>query len=108
MLILLICGRRSLDENIASELAPKARSLGGLSNTAYTARQAAYDIKKLRGMRWVQRKGNSRRYEPLPVGLRAMAAPIVIRDDAIKPLAAAQCGLKPGRRPTQTAPIDAH
>lgn len=92
----------------ASELACKARNLGGLSDPAYTARQAAYDIKKLRGKQWVQRKGNSRRYELLPVGLRAMAALVVIRDDVIKPLLAAQCGLKPGRRPTQTAPIDAH
>lgn len=92
----------------ASEVASKARSLGGLPDAAYTSRQAAYDIKKLRGKQWVQRKGNSRRYEPLPVGLRAMAALIVIRDDVIKPLLAAQCRLKPGRPPTQSAPIDAH
>jgi hypothetical protein len=37
-----------------------------------------------------------------------MAALIVLRDDVIKPLLAAQGRLKPGRRPTRTAPIDEH
>jgi hypothetical protein len=92
----------------ASDVARKTQSLGGLPDAAYTARQAAYDLKKLRGKQWVQRKGNSRRYETLLYGLRAMAALIVIRDDVIKPLLAARGRLQPGRRPTQTAPTDAH
>ncbi len=56
----------------------------------------------------VERKGNSRRYEALSDGLRAMAALITIRDDVIKPLLASRGRLKRGRRPTKTAPIDAH
>jgi hypothetical protein len=36
----------------------------------YGPRQAAYDLKKLRGKRIVRRIGHTRRYEPLPTGLR--------------------------------------
>jgi hypothetical protein len=92
----------------AGDVANRARTLGGLPDNAYGTRQAAYDLKKLRGKQLVERKGNSRRYQPLPDGLRAMAALITIRDDVIKPLLASRCRLKRGRRPTKTAPIDAH
>ncbi len=37
-----------------------------------------------------------------------MVALVVIRDDVIKPLLAANCRLKSGRRPVKGAPIDAH
>jgi len=37
-----------------------------------------------------------------------MAALVVLRDDVIKPLLAGQGSLKRGRRPTSSAPIDAH
>jgi hypothetical protein len=73
---------------------PFRRKLENFPRTVAGSRQAAYDIKRLRGKQWVQRKGNSRRYEPLPVALRAMAALIVIRDDAIERLLAARCGLQ--------------
>jgi hypothetical protein len=92
----------------AGDIANRARALGGLPDGAYRPRQAAYDLKKLRGKQLVERKGNSRRYEALPDGLRAMAALITIRDDVIKPLLASRGRLKRGRRPTKTAPIDAH
>jgi hypothetical protein len=92
----------------SGDVANRARALGGLPDNAYGPRQAAYDLKKLRGKQLVERKGNSRRYQPLPDGLRAMAALITIRDDVIKPLLASRCRLKRGRRPTKTAPIDAH
>jgi hypothetical protein len=91
----------------SGDVANKARALGGLSDNAYVSRQAAYDLKKLRGKQLIQRKGNSHRYEPLPDGLRAMAALITIRDDVIKPLLASRGRLKRGRPPTKTAPLDA-
>jgi len=52
----------------ATDVARKARALGGLADAAYGARQAAYDIKKLRAKQWVQRRANSHRYETIPVG----------------------------------------
>ena len=92
----------------AGEVACKVRSLGGLPESAYSPRQAAYDLKKLRGKQMVPRKPRSRRYEELPDGLRAMAALVVLRDDVIKPLLAGQGNLRRGRRPSKSAPIDAH
>jgi len=90
------------------EVAAKVRSLGGWPEGEYNPRQAAYDLKKLRGKGMVERKPHSQRYEALPDGLRAMAALVVLRDDVIKPLLAGQGSLKRGRRPTSSAPIDAH
>jgi repressor of nif and glnA expression len=58
----------------ASELAEKVRAMSGEAESAYGPRRAAYDLKKLRGKGMVRKIGASRRYEPLPAGLRAMAA----------------------------------
>ena len=52
----------------ASDLARQVHSMSGRPESAYGARRAAYDIKKLRGKGMVQKIGNSRRYEPLPQG----------------------------------------
>ena len=70
--------------------------------------QAAYDLKKLRGKQIVRRIGHTRRYEPLPSGLRAMTALLVLRNKAIKPLLAAAQPLCPTRGPHNPKPIDRH
>jgi hypothetical protein len=92
----------------ARDVTGKVQALGGLAYQDYSTRQAAYDLKKLRGKLLVQRKGTSQRYESSPEGLRAMVALAVIRDDVIKPLLASNGHLKRGRRPVKGAPIDAH
>ena len=71
-------------------------------------RQAAYDLKKLRGKHIVRRIGHTRRYEPLPSGLRAMTALVVLCNKAIKPLLAAAQPLHPIRGPRNPKPIDRH
>src|SRR6516164_1696788 len=45
----------------ASELAAQVRERSGQAESAYGPRQAAYDIKKLRGKELVQKRGHSRR-----------------------------------------------
>ena len=90
----------------ARDVASHVRARGELA--VYTSRQAAYDLKKLRGKSLVERKGTSHRYESSSEGLRAMVALVVIRDDVMKPLLASGCRLQSGRRPTKGAPIDAH
>lgn len=68
---------------------------------------AAYDLKKLKHI--VRRMGHTRRYDPLPTGLRAITALLVLRDKAIKPLLAAArllhaaCGRTP-KRPLPSHP----
>lgn len=92
----------------ATEVANQVRTMGGLLNSGYGTRQAAYDIKKLRGKQMLEKYPRSRRYQALPEGLRAMAALVLLRDKVIKPLLASQCHLKRGRKPRNQTPIDAH
>jgi hypothetical protein len=56
--------------------------------------RAAYDLKKLRGKQILQRIGQTARYQPLAHGLRAIAAPVLLRDKAIKPLDAHYAALR--------------
>src|SRR5438270_11024908 len=74
----------------------------------HSPRHAAYDLKKLRGKQILRRIGHTRRYEPLPAGLRAMTALLVLRNKAIKPLLAAAQPLRPPRGAHNPKPIDAH
>ena len=72
----------------------------------YDRRRAAYDIKKLRGKGLVRKVPKSRRYEPTPEGLRAMAALVVLRDKVIKPLLANRGRLRAGSKPRNRGPLD--
>lgn len=92
----------------ASDVATKVRAIGGPSTAQYHVRQAAYDLKKFRGKEFVRKVGKSRRYEPTPSGLRAMACLFVLREKVIKPLLAASCQTKRGARPVNPTPIDQH
>jgi hypothetical protein len=92
----------------ASEVAARVRAIGNQHHAHYGPRQAAYDLKKLRGKHIVARIGRTRRYEALPSGLRAMTALIVLRNKAIKPLLAAARPLRPTRRAYNPQPIDTH
>jgi hypothetical protein len=92
----------------ASEVAARVRALSNPSPLLYGPRHAAYDLKKLRGKQIVRRIGHTRRYEPLPTGLKAMTALLVLRNKAIKPLLAAARPLHPARGTHNPTPIDAH
>jgi hypothetical protein len=73
----------------ASQVSAEVRARSGQPESDYSPRQAAYDIKKLRGKGLIQKCGNSRRYAAIPEGLRAMAALVILRDKVIRPLLAA-------------------
>src|ERR1700758_2287363 len=88
----------------ASDIAARVRE----RCAQYGPRHAAYDLKKLRGKQIIRRIGHTRRYEPLPTGLRAMTALLVLRNKAIKPLLAAARPLHPARGTRNPKPIDAH
>jgi hypothetical protein len=92
----------------AAEVATRVCALGRQSPSPYDPRQAAYDLKKLRGKDIVCRIGHTRRYQPLPTGLRAMTALVVLRNKAIKPLLAAAQPLQPTRGTQNPKPIDLH
>ena len=70
----------------ASELADEVHHARG-AKASYTARQAAYDLKKLRGKGLIEKVENAaHRYQPTPDGLRSMTALIVLRDKVLNPL----------------------
>jgi hypothetical protein len=92
----------------ASDVAARVRALSKQSPCQYGPRHAGYDLKKLRGKHIVRRIGHTRRYEPLPTGLRAMTALLVLRNKAIKPLLAAAQPRHPARGAHNPKPIDAH
>jgi hypothetical protein len=72
-----------------SDLAGQVHRHGGHAACSYTARRAAYDLKKFRGKQIVRRIGGTGRYEPVASGLKTLAALIVLRHHVIKPLLAA-------------------
>jgi len=92
----------------SSELAAQVRTITGATQDAYTPRQAAYDLKKLRGKNLVRKMGTSRRYEIVPEGLQAMTALLVLREKVIKPVLAGAGKPRRGPKPKHQSPIDAH
>jgi hypothetical protein len=91
-----------------SELARQVRALSNQSESDYGPRRAAYDLKKLRGKKIIRRIGQTRRYESLPKGLRAMAALVVLRNKAIKPLLAGAQEQRPSRGAQNPSALDRH
>lgn len=73
---------------------------------SYRPRQAAYDLKKLRGKHLVARLGKSHRYQVSAQGLRILAGLMVLRDKVIQPLLARATRLKRGRKPKNRHPLD--
>ena len=88
-----------------SELAAKVR---GITGGEYTSRQAAYDLKKLRGKNVVRKVGASRRYETVCEGLQNIAALLVLREKVIKPVLAGAGKPRRGPKPKHQNAIDAH
>jgi hypothetical protein len=89
-----------------SDLAREVRALSGEIESEYGPRRAAYDIKKLRAKGMVRKIGKSRRYEPVPEGLRAMTALVVLREKIVRPLLAASLDPEPSSQPANLTPID--
>ncbi len=73
-----------------------------------SSRQAAYDLKKLRGKNLVHKIQNSRRYQPVPQALRQMTALLVLRDKVIKPVLAGAGKTRPGPKPKYQNQADLH
>ncbi|MFQ5647375.1 MAG: hypothetical protein ACE5GM_10625 [bacterium] len=82
----------------ASELAEKMKeNSSDFYAGSYTARNASYDLKKLRGKKLVRLINRSRRYEATREGLHSMAAFITLRENVLMPLLA---GASKGRKIT--------
>ena len=73
--------------------------------TGYTIRQAAYDLRKLRGKDLVTKPGRTRRYQIPADAARTIAALLTLRDHVIAPILA---GVRSPRRGRQTHHLDHH
>ena len=89
-----------------ADLAEKVQQM--TNDAAYTLRQAAYDLKKLRAKNLVERIGRSRRYAVPAVALKAMTALLVLKDKVIKPVLAHLHAPLERPRPEQASPLDEH
>jgi hypothetical protein len=89
-----------------ADLAEKMQQM--TNNAAYTLRQAAYDLKKLRAKNLVERIGRSRRYAVPAQALKAMTALLLLKDKVIKPVLAHLDAPLERPRPEQASPLDEH
>jgi len=92
----------------SSELADQVARCNRQPEGRYGPRQAAYDVKKLGGKQRVERIGKTRHYQATPAGLKAIAALVVLREKAIRPLLAAAQQLRPSRGPQNPTALDRH
>jgi hypothetical protein len=91
----------------AAQLAAEVQLLSK-DQSDYGLRRAAYDLKKLRAKKLVERIGQSRRYQSTPEGLKAIVALRVLRTKVLTPLLAAAQGRLPSRGAQNSTPIDQH
>lgn len=88
----------------ARELAEKTGTI--MNNKGYTARQAAYDMNKLRGKSVIVPIQKTRRYRLSTEGVRILAGLLILREKVIKPLLSGICQKSVGRSPKNMQPID--
>jgi len=91
-----------------AQFTAKVQALTGQTEGAYTRRQAAYDLKRLRGKQLIIKVGSSRRYQVPPNGARTIAALLTLRDQVIKPLLGGIGKPKRGRKSSTWTTLDRH
>ena len=89
-----------------ADLADKVRSLTGHTDDQYTVRQAAYDLRKLRGKQLIVKPGRTRRYQVPGQGARTIAALLTLREHVIGPILAGVRRPRPRRPPKTRTRID--
>jgi hypothetical protein len=87
-----------------ADLANKVHSISAADN--YTTRQAAYDLRKLRGHDLVVKPEHGRRYHVPPRAARTITALIVLREQVIGPILAGVRVPRRGRPPTHWTAVD--
>jgi hypothetical protein len=87
-----------------ADLAAKVRLMSGQGG--YTSRQAAYDLRKLRGKGLAVKPARTRRYRIPPDAARTIAALLALRDHVIAPVIAGVRSPRRGRKPTHWTAID--
>jgi hypothetical protein len=87
-----------------SDLAAKVKANTG--EHTYTVRQAAYDLRKLRGKELIEKPGRTRRYHVPGSSARTIAALLCLRDQVIAPILAGIRSPRQGRKPDHWTAVD--
>ena len=87
-----------------AQFTAKAQHLN--THAGYTARQGAYDLRKLRGKGLAVKPGRTRRYHIPPEAARTIAALLALRDQVIAPILAGVRSPRRGRKPAHWTRID--
>jgi hypothetical protein len=98
------CAARGPALGKPADLAAKVRAMTGQAD--YTIRQAAYDLRKLRGKRLVDKPGRTRRYHVPPPAARTIAGLLALRDQVIAPILAGVRSPRMGRKPAWWTAVD--
>lgn len=89
-----------------AEFAAKLHAMTGQAEADYTVRQAAYDLRKLRGKHLLDKPGRTRRYHVPGQAARTIAALLTIHDQVIAPIMAGVRSPRRGRRPSTWTAVD--
>ena len=73
---------------------------------SYTTRQAAYDLRKLRGKHLIDKPGRARRYHVPAQAARTIAALLALRDHIIAPILTGVRSPRMGRKPKIWTAVD--
>jgi len=90
----------------AADFTAKIQAITG--DTGYTARQGAYDIRKLRAKNLITRKHRSRRYVTPPDAVRTIAGILILRDQVLIPCLAGIRAPEITPPPASPSPADQH
>jgi hypothetical protein len=86
------------------DLAVKVHAMTG--HTDYTIRQAAYDLRKLRGKDFIVKPGRTRRYHLPPQPARIITALLTLREQVISPILAGVRSPRMGPKPVSWTQVD--
>lgn len=92
----------------ARELCRKMPQYWPQSTQHYTCRNAAYDLRKLRGKQLVERIDNTCRYKVPPHGIHVLAGLIILRQKVIRPVLAGLTKRRTGPKSKNVQPVDEH
>jgi DNA-binding transcriptional ArsR family regulator len=87
-----------------AEFTAKVHTMTG--HTGYTIRQAAYDLRKLRGKELITKPGRTRRYHLQPQTAGSIAALLTLREHVIAPILADVRSPRMGRKPATWTNVD--
>jgi hypothetical protein len=89
-----------------ADLTAKVHALTGLTSADYSSRQAAYDLRKLRGKHLVVKIGKTHRYHVPAEAARTITGLITLREKVIAPILAGVRVPRRGRAPATWTAID--